>query len=464
MVGTSFPSRSLRLVALLVILHLTVCEGQLTFSSGYIIEGQPITIFCRIPNFNGVAHWIKDDEQFTATTCSNSGFCKVENEGTRYKYASNVSGISVTISNIDRIEERDWKCGHPGYVSAIYRIRYNDNVFVISDSVVVDGLDRNVTLGDDISTVTLTFTTGCMHPYPIVAVYSKHNTNTSITSEIDYVNVTSTTCTAPEAGYTGAITIYSDSTCNTTLFPQLLITPTGLPLEYSTTEWMSSYYIKFPTCKDEQTSHGLAHSTQSDYVTTTVNYVTTLSVNDSTTQSEDDQATYQELSSSNEKIEMAVGISVGCVVFLIILLYIIILVFKRKKSRDQNLFDNLSQPESHTQSLVPSIISVDQFGNDYDVDFNPKMFPGMLKSSNPTYQAEACNNEMRTSTEHEQMASSEIILSPGALDMSAGELSTCSNEADKCDSGINSHIKGVQQSDHGGSSNSGDEITFVLKM
>ncbi|XP_076109641.1 uncharacterized protein LOC143078654 isoform X2 [Mytilus galloprovincialis] len=245
MVGTS----SSRLFALLVILHLTVCEGQLTFSTGYIIEGQPITIFCRIPNFNGIAHWIKDDEQFTATTCSNSGFCKVENEGTRYRYASNVSGISVTISNIARNEERDWKCGHPGYDSTVYRIRYNENVFVVSDSVVVDGLDRNVTLGDDIPTVTLTFTTGCMHPIPTVGVYSKQNTNASITSEIDYVNVTSTTCTAPEAGYTGAITIYSDSTCNTTLFPRLLITPTGLPLEYTTTEWMSSHYIKFPTCK-----------------------------------------------------------------------------------------------------------------------------------------------------------------------------------------------------------------------
>ncbi|XP_063439032.1 uncharacterized protein LOC134720608 isoform X2 [Mytilus trossulus] len=249
MAGTCIPSRSSRLFALLVILQLTVCEGQLTFSTGYIIEGQPITIFCRIPNFDRIAHWIKDDEQFTATTCSNSGFCKVENEGTRYRYASNVSGISVTISNIARNEERDWKCGHPGYDSTVYRIRYNENVFVISDSVVVDGLDRNVTLGDDIPTVTLTFTTGCMHPIPTVAVYSKQNTNASITSEIDYVNVTSTTCTAPEAGYTGAITIYSDSTCNTTLFPRLLITPTGLPLEYTTTEWISSHFIKFPTCK-----------------------------------------------------------------------------------------------------------------------------------------------------------------------------------------------------------------------
>ncbi|XP_052060618.1 uncharacterized protein LOC127700928 [Mytilus californianus] len=88
-----------------------------------------------------------------------------------------------------------------------------------------------------------------MHPYPTVSIYSKHNTNTSITSEIDYVNVTNTTCTAPEAGYTGVMTIYSDYTCNTTLFPQLLITPTGLPSEYSTTEWMSNYYIRFPTCK-----------------------------------------------------------------------------------------------------------------------------------------------------------------------------------------------------------------------
>lgn len=70
-------------------------------------------------------------------------------------------------------------------------------------------------------------------------------------------------------------------------------------------------------------------STQPDYVTETVDYVTTLSVSDSTVQSDHDKVTKQELSSLDAKLEMVVRISVACVVILIINLCFSVVVIKR---------------------------------------------------------------------------------------------------------------------------------------
>ena len=103
--------------------------GELSLTTGPLIAGRPATLFCNIPVFSAAGQWNRDNEEFYVTQCDNSGFCSVETEGTKYRYSSNSSGISVTINNIDRSEQRVWTCDHTGYSPVSYTLSYNDNVF-----------------------------------------------------------------------------------------------------------------------------------------------------------------------------------------------------------------------------------------------------------------------------------------------------------------------------------------------
>lgn len=152
--------------------------------------------------------------------------------------------------------------------------------------------------------------------------------------------------------------------------------------------------------------------------------------------------------SNGGKVEMAVGISVGVVVLLIIIAYAAVVIFKRKQKEEHFL-----DIGTNTQSIVPSIASVEHIGNDYDVEFFQPSFPGKDVSL-PSYQ-QSMNDGNSSSQERiqPQIENPEVILSTEALD---------SSEVKSLDYSTNmSQNKNCNTCDQ---PDSGDEIIFVLNM
>jgi hypothetical protein len=152
--------------------------------------------------------------------------------------------------------------------------------------------------------------------------------------------------------------------------------------------------------------------------------------------------------SNGGKAELAVGISVGVVVLLIIIAYAAVVIFKRKQKEEHFL-----DIGTNTQSIVPSIASVEHIGNDYDVEFSQPSFPG--KDVNlPSYQ-QSMNDGNSSSQERiqPQIENPEVILSTEALDSSEVKSLDYSTNMSQ-----NTNCNTCDQPD------SGDEIIFVLNM
>lgn len=152
--------------------------------------------------------------------------------------------------------------------------------------------------------------------------------------------------------------------------------------------------------------------------------------------------------SNGGKVEMAVGITVGVVVLLIIIAYAVVVIFKRNQKEEH--FIDIG---SNTQSIVPSVASLEHIGNDYDVEFFQPSFPG--KDVNlPSYQQ--CMNDGNSSSQERiqpQIENPEVMLSTEELDSSEVKSLDYSTNMSQ-----NRNCNTCDQPD------SGDEIIFVLNM